>query len=192
VKTRIGSDARLWKVNADEFVPHSTCHCNRPSSALARFRRAGRIRSRRLQVVVGVLSAAPGSAAHLFPPTLGSAVRVSPEATFVAVTGLIAGWLGSAVALLFLTGVTFAGSATLAASLLSVGLDVIVATVCVLGVRAHFNTCSRDEQRRCHPRGCDTGSLRVRPPASWRRAFPARDASGWILRGSDNWLRLAR
>ena len=93
-----------------------------------------RIRSWRLQAVAGVLAAALAIVAHLFPLTLGSAASVSLETLVVAVTGLIAGWVGSAVTLLFLTVVTFAGAATLAAPILSAGLNVVVAAVCVLGV----------------------------------------------------------
>jgi signal transduction histidine kinase/CheY-like chemotaxis protein len=92
-----------------------------------------RIRSWRLQVVAGVLAAALAIVAHLFPLRVG-AESVSAEALIVAVTGLIAGWAGSAVTLLFLTVVTFAGAETLAAPMLSAGLNVAVATLCVLGV----------------------------------------------------------
>jgi signal transduction histidine kinase/CheY-like chemotaxis protein len=93
-----------------------------------------RVRSWRLQAVVGVLAAALAIVAHLFPLTLGSAASVSLETVVVAVTGLIAGWVGSAVTLLFLTVVTFAGAETLAAPILSAGLNVVVAAGCVLGV----------------------------------------------------------
>ena len=81
-----------------------------------------------------MLAAALAIVAHLFPLTLGSAASVSLETLVVAVTGLIAGWVGSAVTLLFLTVVTFAGAETLAAPILSSVLNVAVAAVCVLGV----------------------------------------------------------
>jgi two-component system, sensor histidine kinase len=75
-------------------------------------------------------------AVDLFPLTAGSALSVSVEITAVTVTGLIAGWLGSAVLLLFLTVVTFAGAGTLAAAFLTVGRDVVIATFCVLVIQA--------------------------------------------------------
>ena len=53
----------------------------------------------------------------------GSAASVSIEAGVVAVTGLIAGWTGSAVALSFLAVVAFATAETLAAAFLSVRLE---------------------------------------------------------------------
>jgi hypothetical protein len=55
-------------------------------------------------VVVGVVAAILAGGAHLFPLTLGGAASVSLETAVVAVTGLIAGWLGSAVALLLSYG----------------------------------------------------------------------------------------
>jgi signal transduction histidine kinase/CheY-like chemotaxis protein len=108
-----------------------------------------RIRSWRLQVVVGALAAALAIVAHLFPLTLGSAASVSLETVVVAVTGLIAGWVGSAVTLLFLTVVTFASATTLAAPILSAGLNVAVATVCVLGVHTvrHMAAIVRGRER---------------------------------------------
>ena len=93
-----------------------------------------RIRSWRLQVVAGVLAAVLAIVAHLFPLTHGHAVNVSLETVVVAVTGLIAGWVGSSVALLLLTVVTFAGAETLAAPILGAGLNVVVAAICVMGV----------------------------------------------------------
>jgi hypothetical protein len=51
----------------------------------------------------------------MYPLTAGNALSVGIESAIVAVTGLIAGWLGSAVLLLFLTVVKFAKAATLAA-----------------------------------------------------------------------------
>jgi signal transduction histidine kinase/CheY-like chemotaxis protein len=89
-----------------------------------------------LQVVVGALAAAAAIVAHfLFPLTLGSAASVSLETLAVAVTGLIAGWLGSAVALLFLTVITFVRAETLGAAFLSAGINTAIAAVCVVGVR---------------------------------------------------------
>jgi thiamine transporter ThiT len=95
-----------------------------------------RIRRRGAQLVVGALAAAAAIVAHLFPLTLGSAASVSLETVVVAVTSLIAGWAASAVALLFLTAVTFVRAETLGAALLSVGIDIAVAVVCVVGVRS--------------------------------------------------------
>ena len=93
-----------------------------------------RIRSWRLQVIAGVLAAAPAIVAHLFPLKFASAGSVSLETVVVAVTSLIAGWVGGAVTLLFLTVVTFAAAETLAAPIKSCGLNVVVAALCVLGV----------------------------------------------------------
>ena len=84
---------------------------------------------------MGALAAVAGIVAHLCPLTLGSAASVSLETVVVAVTGLIAGWPGSAVALLFLTAVTFVRAETLGAAFLSAGIDIAVAAVCVVGVR---------------------------------------------------------
>ena len=94
-----------------------------------------RIRRRRAQLVVGALAAVAVIVAHLFPLTLGSAASVSLATVVVAVTGLIAGWAGSAVVLLFLTAVTFIHAETLGAAFLSAGIDIAVAAVCVVGVR---------------------------------------------------------
>jgi signal transduction histidine kinase/CheY-like chemotaxis protein len=89
---------------------------------------------------------------RLFPLTAGSAASVSVDMAAVAVTGLIAGWLGSTVLLLFLTVVTFATAGTLGAVFLSVGRDVIVATVCVILARGIWGAIlafhERDRLRR--------------------------------------------
>ena len=92
-------------------------------------------------MVIGVVAAVAVTGVHLLPftggpLTAGSAGSVSVEIGVVAVTGLIAGWLGSAVALLLLTGVTFAKAETLGAALLSVGVDAAVAAVTCLSVQA--------------------------------------------------------
>jgi signal transduction histidine kinase/CheY-like chemotaxis protein len=111
-----------------------------------------RIRRRRAQLVVGALAAAAAIVAHLFPLTPGSAASVSLETVVVAVTGLIAGWAGSAVALLFLTAVTFIHAETLGAAYLSAGIDIGVAAVCVVGVhmgrRVAAGTHERERLRR--------------------------------------------
>jgi signal transduction histidine kinase/HPt (histidine-containing phosphotransfer) domain-containing protein len=107
-----------------------------------------RIRRRRFQLVAGVLAAFAASVAHLFPLTLGSAASVSLETVVVAVTGLIAGWPGSAVALLFLTVVTFATGKTLGAAFLCAAIDIAVATVCVVGVHTVRQLMAADYQRR--------------------------------------------
>jgi signal transduction histidine kinase/CheY-like chemotaxis protein len=111
-----------------------------------------RIRRRRAQLVVGALAAVAVIVAHLFPLTLGSAASVSLETVIVAVTGLIAGWAGSAVVLLFLTAVTFVHAETLGAAFLSAGIDIAVAAVCVVGVymvrRVAAGTHERERLRR--------------------------------------------
>jgi signal transduction histidine kinase/CheY-like chemotaxis protein len=111
-----------------------------------------RIRRRRAQLVVGALAAVAVIVAHLFPLTLGSAASVSLVTVVVAVTGLIAGWAGSAVVLLFLTAVTFVRAETLGAALLSAGIDIAVAAVCVVGVhmvrRVAAGTHERERLRR--------------------------------------------
>ena len=78
------------------------------------------------------MAAVPAVALHIYPLTAGSALSVGVESSIVAVTGLIAGWLGSAVLLLFLTVVTFAKAETLAAAFLSESRNVSVALFCVL------------------------------------------------------------
>jgi two-component system, sensor histidine kinase len=106
-----------------------------------------RIRRRRFQVAAGVLAAIAAIVAHLFPLT-GSAASVSLETVVVAVTGLIAGWLGSAVALLFLTVVTFATAETLGAALLCAAIDIAAAAVCVAGVQMVRRVLAGNHQRR--------------------------------------------
>jgi two-component system, sensor histidine kinase len=106
-----------------------------------------RIRRRRFQVVAGVFAAMAAIVAHRFPLTLGSAASVSLEAVVVAVTSLIAGWLGSAVALLFLTVVTFATAETFGAAFLTAGIDIAVATVCVAGMQAVRHVLAGNHQR---------------------------------------------
>ena len=107
-----------------------------------------RIRRRHFQVAAGLLGAIAAIVAHLFPLTLGSAASVSLETVVVAVTGLIAGWLGSAVALLFLTVVTFATAETLGAALLCAAIDIAVAVVCVVGVQTVRRVLAGNHQRR--------------------------------------------
>jgi HPt (histidine-containing phosphotransfer) domain-containing protein len=87
---------------------------------------------RRLQVVIGLLGAVLAMGARWAPLAAGSALNLALETSAVAVTGLIAGGLGAAVLLLFLTLVTFAGAGTLAAALPSLGRDVIVGICGVL------------------------------------------------------------
>lgn len=96
-----------------------------------------------------MLASALAIVAHLFPLTLRSPITVSLETVVVAVTGLIAGWVGSSVALLFLTVIAFAGAETFAAPILSAGLNVVVATACVLGVYTvrHMAAISRARAR---------------------------------------------
>ncbi len=70
--------------------------------------------------------------AHFASPAAGSALKLALEASAVAVTSLIAGWLGSALLLLFLTLVTFATAGTLGAALPSLARDVAIGTLAVL------------------------------------------------------------
>ena len=98
-------------------------------------------------MAIGLLAALLPVSMRLFPLTAGSAASVSVEIAAVAVTGLIAGWLGSAVALLFLTAVTFATSGTLAAAFLSVGRDVIVAAFSVLLAQAIWGVILAFQER---------------------------------------------
>ncbi len=84
---------------------------------------------------MGVIAGLAGVAAHLSPLTLGSAASVSLQAMLVAVTGLIAGWLGVTVTLLFLSVSLFATAGTLAAPFFLICLDTVVAVLAVLGSR---------------------------------------------------------
>jgi signal transduction histidine kinase/CheY-like chemotaxis protein len=84
---------------------------------------------------VGAIAGILGAAAHLSPLTLGSAPSVSLETVLVAVTGLIAGWVGVTVALLFVTVSLFATAGTLAAPFFLMSLDIAVAVLSVLGIR---------------------------------------------------------
>ncbi len=83
-------------------------------------------------MVIGLLGALLAGSAHFAPLAALSALKLALEASAVAVTGLIAGWLGSALLLLFLTLVTFATAGTLGAALLSLGRDVAIGTLSVL------------------------------------------------------------
>ena len=83
---------------------------------------------------MGVIAGIAGAAAHLSPLTLGSAASVSLEAVLVAVTGLIAGWPGVTVTLLFLTVSRFATAGTLAAPFFLICLDCVIAVLAVLGM----------------------------------------------------------
>ncbi len=85
---------------------------------------------------MGVAAAALAGVVHLYPLTAGSASSVWAESLIVAVTGLIAGWLGSAVLLLFLTVVTFATCETLAGAFLSAGRNLAIAGFCALVIVA--------------------------------------------------------
>ena len=85
---------------------------------------------------MGIAGAVLASAVRLYPVTAGSASSVWTESFIVAVTGLIAGWAGSAVLLLFLTVVTLAAGETLGAAFLSAGRDVAIAGFCVLVIVA--------------------------------------------------------
>ena len=75
-----------------------------------------------------------GAAAHLSALTLGSAASVALEALLVAVTGLIAGWPGVTVTLLFLSVSLFATAGTLAAPFFLICLDCVIAVLAVLGM----------------------------------------------------------
>lgn len=101
---------------------------------------------------MGIAGALLAGVFHLYPPMAGSALSVTAESAIVAVTGLIAGWAGSAVLLLFLTVVTFATAETLAVAFLAVGRNVVIATFCVMvivtGRRAVAGLRERDRLRR--------------------------------------------
>ncbi|HEY6927557.1 MAG TPA: response regulator [Steroidobacteraceae bacterium] len=81
---------------------------------------------------MGIAAAVLASAVRLYPLTAASALSVWAESLIVAVTSLIAGWLGSAVLLLFLTVVTLATSETLGAAFLAAGRNLAIAGFCVL------------------------------------------------------------
>ena len=81
---------------------------------------------------MGVIAGLVGAAAHLSPLTLESAASVSLDAVLVAVTGLIAGWVGVTVTLLLLTVSLFAAAGTLAAPFFSICLDTVIAVLTVL------------------------------------------------------------
>ena len=85
---------------------------------------------------MGVVAGIVGAAAHLSPLTLGGATSVSLEALLVAVTGLIAGWAGVTVTLLFLAVSHFATAGTLAAPFFLICLDCVIAVSAVLGMNA--------------------------------------------------------
>lgn len=84
---------------------------------------------------MGVIAGLVGAAAHLSPLMLESAASVSLEALLVAVTGLIAGWVGVTVTLLFLTVSLFFTAGTLAAPFFLICLDSVIAVLTVLGAR---------------------------------------------------------
>lgn len=85
---------------------------------------------------MGAAAAVLAGVVRLYPLTAGSALSVWAESLIVAVTSLIAGWLGSAVLLLFLTAVTFATSETLAGAFLSAGRNLVIGGFCVLVIVA--------------------------------------------------------
>jgi signal transduction histidine kinase/HPt (histidine-containing phosphotransfer) domain-containing protein len=104
-------------------------------------------------VVIGLLGAVLAMGARWASLAPGSALNLALETSAVAVTGLIAGWLGGAVLLLFLTLVTFAGAGTLAAALPSLGRDVIVGTCGVLlGKGARYVIAAFHERNRLRRR----------------------------------------
>jgi signal transduction histidine kinase/CheY-like chemotaxis protein len=82
---------------------------------------------------VGVIAGLAGAAACLSPLTLGSAPSVSAQAALVAVTGLIAGWVGVTVTLLILSVSLFATAGTLAAPFFLISLHSVIAVLAVLG-----------------------------------------------------------
>ena len=85
---------------------------------------------------MGVAAVILVGAVHLYPLTVGSALSVWAESFIVAVTGLIAGWPGSAVLLLFLTVVTLATSETFGGAFLAAGRNLAIAGFCVLVIVA--------------------------------------------------------
>jgi len=76
------------------------------------------------------------SALRLNPLTASSALSVWAGSFIVAVTGLIAGSLGSAVLLLFLTVVTLAAGETLGGAFLSAERNLTIGGFCVLVIVA--------------------------------------------------------
>jgi two-component system, sensor histidine kinase len=124
----------------NELNYHSFNHCNRLVRGLAQFRRwplrASRSRPARFHAILGAVAALLAIGVHLFPLTAGGAVSVSVDIVIVAVTGLIAGWLGSTVLLLFLTVVTFLTAETFGVALLSTGRNIAVAIFCGIAVAA--------------------------------------------------------
>ncbi len=130
---------------------------------------------------MGVAAAALAGAVRLYPLTAGSALSVWAESFIVAVTGLIAGWLGSAVLLLFLTVVTFADSETFGGALLSAGRNLAIAGFCVLVIVAGRRIAAAlHERNRLRWRivgacGAQTGA----PPRGRRPALE------WALRRHD-------
>ena len=102
---------------------------------------------------MGVLAGLAGAAACLSPLTLGSAASVSLQAVLVAVTGLIAGWVGVTVTLLFLSVSLFATSGTLAAPFFLICLDSVIAVLAVLGAgMARRMAAGRRERHRLRRR----------------------------------------
>ena len=102
---------------------------------------------------MGVIAGLAGGAAHLSPLTLGSAASVSVQAVLVAVTGLIAGWVGVTVTLLFLSVSLFATAGTLAAPFFLICLDSVIAVLAVLGAgMARRMAAGRRERQRLRRR----------------------------------------
>jgi hypothetical protein len=85
---------------------------------------------------MGVAAAILASAVRLHPLTAGSALSVWAESSIVAVTGLIAGWPGSAVLLLFPTVVTLATGETFGGAFPGAGRNLAIAGFCVLVIVA--------------------------------------------------------
>lgn len=155
-------------------------------SALARFRRTSRAQRRRLQAVIGLLGALLAIGTRWAPLAAGSAANVSLEGSAVAVTGLIAGWLGSAVLLLLLTLVTLASAGTLGAALLSLGRDVVVGICSVLlGKGARYVIVAMHERNGLRRR-LARHQQRILSIRSHAKAEAARAVSGYEaeLRGA--------
>jgi len=124
---------------------------------------------------MGAAAAVLASAVRLYPHTAGGALSVWAESLIVAVTSLIAGWLGSAVLLLFLTVVTFATSETLAVAFLSAGRNLAIAGFCVLVIVAGRTIAAALHER---------NRLRRRIVVAWRRTW----TNSSLRRGAPQYL----
>ena len=132
-------------------------------------------------MVIGIAGALLASVFHLYPWTVGSALSVAAESAIVAVTGLIAGWAGSTVLLLFLTVVTFATAQTLGVACLAAGRNVVIAIFCVMAIAAARSTVAALRERTRLRR--HVGRLRLAAQAR-EKALRARESELSLARSS--------